>query len=157
MSLNKKETIFFENFFDLFPFKDFLALLLYSTYKHWYPVFDQEEHPLPSRHGIHIIWGNCIFPEKNLNIFTLKIFPGNLCNPDYPRPLYKANFFGTISSTFWTFWTISGWKTYFNFQYPKFKQNVSVKRNRVTKNCTSDLCILRLNECQKVPTCYVFD
>ena len=95
-----------------------------------------------------IIWGNCNFPEKNLNVFSLKIFPGNRCKPDSPWPLYEVNFLGTISSLFLDFldyfWVEDHLlQTYFNFKYPRFTQNTAVKRNQVTKNCTSDLFILR--------------
>ena len=99
----------------------------------------------------HIFPGNrkCQhFPDFSQFLFSVQIFPGNCCTPDSPRPLYEVNFLGTISSKFLDFsdyfWVEDHLlQTYFNFQYPRFTQNVPVKRNQVTKNCTSDLFILR--------------
>ena len=94
------------------------------------------------------IWGNCIFPNKIWTIFHLRIFREIETTTDPPWPLYEVNFLGSISSTFLdfldNFWVEDHLlQTYFNFQYPRFTQNVPVKRNQVTKNCTSHLFILR--------------
>ena len=88
------------------------------------------------------------FSRKKMIFFPTQIFPVNYSWAIPPEDLYEVNFIRACRAQIGTHLSILIvenllLETLFNMNHPQFMWHNPLKKNRFTKNCTSDLFILR--------------